>query len=81
MKNINDPIVIEKLTSKEVDYNVLCAGFPCTPFSKAGTMKGLKHKDGKLFNRVIEIIEKYNNNHKDNEISNFYYFLHTFLNF
>jgi hypothetical protein len=32
-------------------------------------MKGLKHKDDKLFDRVIEIIEKYNDNHKDNEIS------------
>ena len=44
-------------------------GFPCTLFSKAGSMKGLKHKDDKLFDRVIEIIEKYNDNHKDNEIS------------
>ena len=48
---------------KEVDLNsiaahdVLCAGFPCQPFSKAGNQKGLECPQwGNLFDYVIEIL-------------------------
>lgn len=37
-------------------HDILCAGFPCQPFSKAGEQLGLAcEKDGDLFNHVIQI--------------------------
>jgi DNA (cytosine-5)-methyltransferase 1 len=48
---------------KQVDLNsiaahdVLCAGFPCQPFSKAGVQKGLQCPQwGNLFDYVVEIL-------------------------
>lgn len=39
------------------DHDILCAGFPCQPFSKAGGQQGLAHpKWGDLFGYVIQII-------------------------
>lgn len=39
------------------DHNMLCAGFPCQPFSKAGDQKGLECPQwGNLFDYVIEIL-------------------------
>ena len=48
-------IKIEKIPS----HDILCAGFPCQPFSKAGDQSGRNcPKWGNLFDYVIEILRK-----------------------
>lgn len=39
-------------------HDILCAGFPCQPFSKAGDQQGFEHPLwGDLFNNVLSIIQ------------------------
>lgn len=56
-KEIRDDVT--KINPKTISpFDVLCAGFPCQPFSKAGTQKGFQDKmRGNLFYTIMEILD------------------------
>jgi DNA (cytosine-5)-methyltransferase 1 len=42
--------------SKLVQYDILCAGFPCQPFSQAGLGKGFEDSRGTMFSQVMRFV-------------------------
>ena len=53
---------IRKVDERSIpNHHILCAGFPCQSFSKAGFQKGLKDKErGELFYDILRIIQHHN---------------------
>lgn len=50
---------ITKVNEKEIpDFDVVCGGFPCQPFSQAGFKKGFADTRGTLFHDIVRIIKE-----------------------
>ncbi len=55
---------IRRVDASEIPpHDLLCAGFPCQPFSKAGAQEGLQDGDrGQVFFEVLRVIDKHHPN-------------------
>jgi len=60
--NLHDVTKTEewKAVRKEMQGCVLTAGFPCQPFSKSGDQLGKKHKEGTVFEALMEVVKDLN---------------------
>ena len=53
---------IQEVNPKDIpDFDILCAGFPCQPFSQIGYKRGFQEDEairGNMFFEIVKIIKK-----------------------
>ena len=64
---LNDPSInfvledINKINPSSIpEHNIMCAGFPCQPFSISGQQKGFDDERSNVFWKMLEIIKHHN---------------------
>lgn len=51
-----DPAILQDENGNSM-YDILCAGFPCQPFSQAGKRLGFEDERGTMFGQVMKFVE------------------------
>lgn len=66
--DVGDETLTSKLTNPNLEIDILCAGFPCQPYSRAGKQTASQHTLFSTFSKLLKVIETYNQNHQGKEL-------------